>query len=82
MSARAALLMREARDNETGIKIGPSHTELTEADKQRFDLQYDRLKASQERQADIRARPGLRRWPASVLVVTFVTAEVEVGCAG
>ncbi len=44
-----------AKDKETGIKIRSSHMELTEADKLSFDLHYDRLKASQARQADIRA---------------------------
>ena len=54
MSGACDIANVRAKDNKTGIKIGPSHMELTEADKRQFDLHFDRLKASQERQLGIR----------------------------
>ena len=71
--ARAALPMCGADDPGTaGVVIGPSHTVLTEKDKQRFDLHYDRLQASQRRQAEARAQRARRTASGpSVLAVSI-----------
>ena len=61
--ARAALPMCGADDPGTGVVIGPSHTVLTEKDKQRFNLHYNRLQACQQRQAEARAQRERRSAP-------------------
>ena len=78
--AHAALPMCGADDPETGVVIGPSHTVLTERDKQHFNLHYDRLQACKQRQAEARAQRARRSTPgSSVLAVSFAGVDDD-GC--
>ena len=77
--SRAALPMCGADDPKAGIVISPSHTVLTEKDKQRFDFHYDRLKASQERQEEALVKRERRTAPGSSVHASIACCRLRRG---